>query len=142
MSLNRSVLQPTNNTANNPQTTNLPDYAGLVRFLIQPFLESSSSLSVDCEALHNKTRFWIRVAFEGEDKGRVFGRGGRNIQSIRTVVAAAAALTGHSVYVDIYGSQAFSSTSNDEEAEHKLAPVKPAERGTSVSKPNIKPRSL
>ena len=83
----------------------MPDYPGLVRFLIEPFLESANSLSIDCETSENAARVWIRIAFEGEDKGRVFGRGGRNIQVIKTVVAAAAACAGHSAYLDVYGSQ-------------------------------------
>ena len=108
MSLNSSVPQPTlKATSQNVSSAKEPDYAGLVKFLIQPFLESPDSLSVDCEFFASTSRVWLRVAFEGEDKGRVFGRGGRNIQSIRTVISAAAALAGHSVYLDIYGSQAF-----------------------------------
>ncbi len=87
----------------------MPDYPGLVRFLIEPFLESANSLSIDCETSENAARVWIRIAFEGEDKGRVFGRGGRNIQVIKTVVAAAAACAGHSAYLDVYGSQSANS---------------------------------
>ncbi len=95
----------------------MPDYPGLVRFLIEPFLESANSLSIDCETSENAARVWIRIAFEGEDKGRVFGRGGRNIQVIKTVVAAAAACAGHSAYLDVYGSQ--SSNSFEEEQEER-----------------------
>lgn len=87
----------------------MPDYPGLVRFLIEPFLESANSLSIDCETSENAAKVWIRIAFEGEDKGRVFGRGGRNIQVIKTVVAAAAACAGHSAYLDVYGSQSSNS---------------------------------
>lgn len=82
----------------------MPDYPGLVRFLIEPFLESTASMSIDCETSENAARVWIRIAFEGEDKGRVFGRGGRNIQVIKAVVAAAAACAGHTAYLDVYGS--------------------------------------
>ena len=117
----------------------MPDYSGLVRFLIEPFLESADSLKIDCETSENAARVWIRVAFEGEDKGRVFGRGGRNIQSIRTVIAAAAALSGHSVYLDIYGSGAFNGMSGAEEVESS-APKPPPQRSNSP-KPTIKPRS-
>jgi predicted RNA-binding protein YlqC (UPF0109 family) len=74
-----------------------PDYVGLVRFLVEPFLESPQRLSVDCERSNAKERVWIRLAFEGADKGRVFGRGGRNIQAIRTVIQAAAQAAGQSV---------------------------------------------
>ena len=86
-----------------PAQVAMPDYAALVRFLVQPFLESPSSLKIDCEINPSKPKVWIRLAFEGEDKGRVFGRGGRNIQAIRTVIEAAAKAAGQSVYLDIYG---------------------------------------
>lgn len=95
----------------------MPDYSGLVRFLIEPFLESADSLKIDCETSENAARVWIRVAFEGEDKGRVFGRGGRNIQVIKTVLAAAAACAGHSAYLDIYGSQPANSYEGESERE-------------------------
>ncbi|MBV8884544.1 MAG: KH domain-containing protein, partial [Chroococcidiopsidaceae cyanobacterium CP_BM_RX_35] len=100
MSSNSSVPQPIQSKVSHPQSVTGPDYAQLVQFLLQPFLESQNSLRVDCEISSNTARVWIRVAFEGEDKGRVFGRGGRNIQAIRTVVAAAATAAGHSAYLD------------------------------------------
>lgn len=81
-----------------------PDYPGLVQFLIRPFLESPDSLSWDCEESNHNQRVWIRLAFEGTDKGRVYGRGGRNLQAIRTVLATAAAAAGQSLYLDIYES--------------------------------------
>ncbi|MCY7322692.1 MAG: KH domain-containing protein, partial [Phormidesmis sp. CAN_BIN36] len=49
-----------------------PDYVGLVRFLIQPFLEAPDSLKVDCE-ISSRSRVWVRLAFEDIDKGRVLG---------------------------------------------------------------------
>lgn len=141
MSLNRSVPQPPNKAASQTSTAELPDYVGLVRFLVQPFLESPNSLSVDCEIFPNTARVWIRVAFEGEDKGRVFGRGGRNIQSIRTVIAASAALAGHFVYLDIYGGQAFTSTSDAEDARNRVERTKPKEPRGTTPKPALKLRS-
>lgn len=142
MSLNSSSPLPQQTskaTSQSVDSVKKPDYAQLVKFLIQPFLESPDLLSVDCEFSANTSRVWIRVAFEGEDKGRVFGRGGRNIQSIRTVIAAAAALSGHSVYLDIYGSGAFNGMSGAEEVESS-SPKPPQQRSNSP-KPTIKPRS-
>jgi len=81
------------------------------------------------------------VAFEGEDKGRVFGRGGRNIQGIRTVIAAAAALAGHSVYLDIYGSQAFNNLSDAETGRNQVEQTKSREQRGNTPKPELKPRS-
>ncbi len=83
-----------------------PDYPGLVEFLISPFLESPDSLSIDCEQANQNRRVWIRLAFEIADKGRVYGRGGRNLQSIRTVLETAAKAAGQTLYLDIYETQA------------------------------------
>jgi len=102
MSSSRLVPQLPSNGQIQPQLA-IPDYDGLVKFLVQPFLESQESLKVDCEISASGPRVWIRVALEGEDKGRVFGRGGRNIKAIRTAIAAAAIASGQSVYLDIYG---------------------------------------
>lgn len=88
-----------------PTSETKTDYAELVRFLVKPFLETPDSLRVDCESRPQKARVWIRLAFAASDKGRVFGRGGRNIQAIRTVVEAAAKAAGQSIYLDIYGSR-------------------------------------
>lgn len=89
---------------NSPNATHTPDYTGLVKFLVTPFLESPDSLKVDCEVVISKARVLVRVAFDGEDKGRVFGRGGRNIQAIRTVLQAIAQTTGYVLHLDVYGS--------------------------------------
>ncbi|MER3435477.1 MAG: RNA-binding protein [Leptolyngbya sp. ERB_1_1] len=81
-----------------------PDYAGLIRFLIQPFLETPDALRIDCEVLANGSRVWVRLAFEGTDKGRVFGRGGRNVQAMRSAIEGVAKAAGQTVNLDIHGS--------------------------------------
>jgi hypothetical protein len=141
MSLNSSIPQPTNRDDLTTGSDRQPDYAELVRFLIQPFLESPNSLSVDCEFFASTGKVWVRVAFESEDKGRVFGRGGRNIQNIRTVIAAAAVLSGHSVYLDIYGSQAFNGTTSAEETGERSPTPKLREQRGESPKPVQKPRT-
>ena len=78
------------------------DYDGLVRFLIEPLLESPNLLSFDCEQIKTTKRVWIRLAFEDNDKGKIYGRGGRNIQAIRTVLQTAAHNAGQTLYLEIY----------------------------------------
>jgi predicted RNA-binding protein YlqC (UPF0109 family) len=94
-----------------PRTTVLspqgPDYFDLVKFLLTPFLESPDSLKVDCEEARNSQRIWIRLAIESEEKGKVYGRGGRNIQAIRSLLTAAAQAVGQSIYLDVYESDHF-----------------------------------
>ena len=128
--------QSTNNSASYFQAAN-PNYIELVRFLVQPFLESPDSLSIDCEIFPSTARVWLRVAFEGEDKGRVFGRGGRNIQAIRTVLTAVAAAVGHSVYLDIFGGQG-TNTYGDSAAEDQVVPTTPR-RSIASPKLAVKP---
>ncbi|MGR3279023.1 KH domain-containing protein [Acaryochloris marina] len=77
------------------------DYSVLVRFLVEPFLEASETLSIDCET-NASGRVWIRLAFSGTDKGRVFGRGGRTIQAMRTVLEMAGKAANQTVYLEVF----------------------------------------
>lgn len=100
-----------------------PDYEALIRFLVQPFLESTDVLRLDCEVSQTKPKIWVRIAFEGSDKGRVFGRGGRNIQAIRTVLEAIAGLSGYSIHLDIFGGPpGASGNGSDRESGERSAP--------------------
>jgi hypothetical protein len=102
-----------------PSTTLPPDYENLIRFLVQPFLESPEALRLDCEVSPNKAKVWIRLAFEGVDKGRVFGRGGRNIQAIRLVLSAIAQLANQSIHLDVYGSPSSSLVEDEPDRERR-----------------------
>ncbi|NDJ19772.1 KH domain-containing protein [Myxacorys almedinensis] len=82
-----------------------PSYADLTRFLMQPFLDSPEALRIDCETCADGSRIWVRLAFEGADKGRVFGRGGRNIQAVRAVLNGVAKAAGQTANLEIYGGQ-------------------------------------
>jgi predicted RNA-binding protein YlqC (UPF0109 family) len=141
MFLNKSVQTP-HHKLDPKLPAASPHYVGLVKFLVQPFLESPESLSVDCEMSYTLKRAWIRIAFDPTDKGKVFGRGGRNIQAIRTVIAAAAELAGQSVYLDIYGSntQNRDGMSFDEEQEERIPPPRSRERSGDIPRPIAKPR--
>lgn len=79
-----------------------PDYLGLVKFLLEPFLDKPESLEIDCEVLTETKKIWLRVAFDSTEKGKVLGRGGRNILAIREVLNTTATIAGQSVYLDIY----------------------------------------
>ena len=91
------------------QNNTSPDYVGLVSFLLEPFLEDPQSLSIHCEQVASTKKLWLRVAFDANEKGKVFGRGGRNIQAIRTVLNTAATNVNQSIYLDIYGNEDLSS---------------------------------
>lgn len=82
-----------------------PDYIALVRFLLEPLVDSPSSLKVDCEILGQGSRVFIRVAFNDEDKGRALGRGGRNLKAVQSVVRAVGQLAQQAVSIDVFGGQ-------------------------------------
>lgn len=88
----------------NPQQTgnSSPDYPGLVSLILVPLLEHPETLRIDSEKTNGNQRVWLRLAFESSDKGRVFGRGGRNIQALRTLLNTAATAAAQSVYLDVY----------------------------------------
>ena len=78
------------------------DYLKLVEFLVEPLLESPKSLSINCEKTNSSQKVWVRLAVDEVDKGRIYGRGGRNIQSIHTILTTAASTVGQSLYLDIH----------------------------------------
>lgn len=91
-----------------------PDYQGLIHYLMKPFLDSPDDLKTDVEQVGDKRRILLRVAFSAEDRGRMFGRGGRNIQAIRTVLQTTAALHDEKVSLDVYGESSHESRSGSE----------------------------
>lgn len=121
-----------------------PDYPGLVNFLVRPLLESPDSLSVDCEQAKDNSRVWIRLAFEDTDKGRVYGRGGRNLQAIRRVLATAASTVGQSLYLDVYEELSGGERPQRRDRERNTSQKKPLGRkfrSRRISAPKIHPRS-
>ena len=88
-----------------PSDESSVDYAEVVRFLVNPFLDSPDSLRVSCETSQRSGRVLIRIAIEGEDKGKVFGRGGRNIQAVRTALQAVSQAVNQKVHLEVFGSE-------------------------------------
>ncbi len=75
---------------------------------------------MDVERLTAHQKVWFRVAFAPEDRGRMFGRGGRNIQAIRTILQATASLHGERVSLDIYGESSNSDRSSGHHGGHEV----------------------
>lgn len=84
---------------------NSVDYVEVIRFLVVPFLDSPDSLRINCETNPRNGRVLIRLAIEGEDKGKVFGRGGRNIEAVRTTLKAVSTAMDQKVHLEVYGSE-------------------------------------
>lgn len=111
-----------------------PDFSGLVKFLVEPFLDVPEALRIDCEQNTVQAKVWIRVAFSGDERGKVFGRGGRNIQAIRNVVRATAALWGWSAYFDVFGA-------SEHEGSEARKNERPPRRSAPKPKPQLRPKS-
>ncbi len=79
----------------------MPDYVGLTRLLLEPLLDEGGSLSIDCETTRGGQRILLRVSFDGANKGRIFGRGGRTIHAVRQVLKASAKLADQNVQLDV-----------------------------------------
>lgn len=85
-------------------TAQSTDFEALARFLMAPFLDQPEALKFHVETLAGGKKLWLRAAFdEAEDKGRVFGRGGRNINAMRTVISAAAKPMEMTVNLSVFG---------------------------------------
>ena len=112
---------PNSDNLPNASTPSSINYTELTQFLLEPLLDEPKSLAVDCEELTNSKRLWIRVAFEQEDKGKVFGRGGRNLRAIETILNGATTDPERKIYLDVYGSHD-NSTSGQREHSNNSSP--------------------
>lgn len=135
---------PNFETGLNSQNITSPNYQGLVRFLIEPLLESPELLLLDCEQIKSTKRVWIRLAFEESDKGRIYGRGGRNIQAIKAVLQTTADITGDTLYLEIYGdeekSKALSNQTKTDSSKDFVPKERPQRPTRSLGRPSVKPR--
>ncbi|AFY73976.1 putative RNA-binding protein (contains KH domain) [Synechococcus sp. PCC 7502] len=99
---------------------------------MEPLLDNPDALKVNCETNAKGDRIWIRVAFDAREKGRIFGRNGRTIQAIRTLLSTAANTNNQSIKFDVFDPEP-----SEPKSEPKFTdkPIKP------TSKPKPKPKS-
>ena len=102
------------------------NYITLVKFLMEPLLANPEVLKVDCETNAKGDRIWIRVAFDPKEKGRIFGRNGRTIQAIRTLLTTTGNSHDQVVRFDVFDP--------DPDAKDKPTPL------VTSSKPKPKPK--
>lgn len=82
---------------------NLPDYPALLRFFLEPLLDSPDALTIDCEHVASRGRTWIRIALAPTDRGRAYGREGHTLQAMQTLVARVGTLAGQQVSLELFG---------------------------------------
>lgn len=76
------------------------DLVGLVRTLVEPIIEFKDDLEI-VESEQENGALLIEVRVNSEDTGKVIGRQGRVIKSIRTITRAAAARANAHVDVEL-----------------------------------------
>lgn len=115
-----------------------PDYRALARFLIEPLMDTPDDLHVSCETTAQGSKVWLRVALGETDRGRAFGRGGRNIRAIRAILQAAGNNAQQVVSLEIVGGH------GDDSSDRRRAKPKPrrntAEPQATRSEPKPKPK--
>jgi uncharacterized protein len=115
-------------TVPNSEFERMPNYPVLARFLLEPFLDYPEELRISCELLARGTKYWVRISMSESDRGRAYGRGGRNIQSIRQILENVGQAQGHVVSVEIHEenrrSRPSSSSSDSSESRPKAPPIK------------------
>jgi len=117
------------------------NYITLVKFLIEPLLENPDALKFDCETNTKGDRIWIRVAFDASDKGRIFGRNGRTIQAIRTLLNTAANNHDQIVRFDVFDPEPPIDKPAEEFSDNSLDKSQNTTPSTSFSKPKPKLKS-
>lgn len=84
-----------------PRLARQPIMEKLVDLIVKSLVDHPDDVSV--EAVDGDGGITYEVSVAPGDAGKVIGRNGRIIQSIRTVVKAAASKTDQRVYVEIVG---------------------------------------
>jgi uncharacterized protein len=75
------------------------DYTDLVSYIVKAIVSQPEAVKVAMVEGERNTR--IEVSLDPEDVGKVIGRGGRNIDAIRSVIRAAALRNRDRVMVEI-----------------------------------------
>lgn len=110
------------------------DYPALARFLLEPLTDLPEELQVTSEVTAQNTKVWLRVSLGKADRGRAFGRGGRNIRAIRTVLRAAGKNVGQNVSLEVIGDESDGQGGRPKLKARKAGDPRP-------SKPKPKPKS-
>ncbi len=77
----------------------MEDYTGLVSYIVKAIVSKPDAVKVAMVEGARTSR--VEVSLDPEDVGKVIGRGGRNIDAIRSVVRAAALKNRERVSVEI-----------------------------------------
>lgn len=77
----------------------MEDYTGLVSYIVKAIVSKPEAVKV--AMVEGERTHRVELTLAAEDVGKVIGRGGRNIDAIRSVVRAAALKNHERVMVEI-----------------------------------------
>jgi uncharacterized protein len=77
----------------------MEDYTGLVSYIVKAIVSNPEAVKV--AMVEGERTHRVELTLAAEDVGKVIGRGGRNIDAIRSVVRAAALKNHERVMVEI-----------------------------------------
>ena len=112
----------------------LLDYPALARFLLEPLIDLPEDLHISSEVTAHNKKVSLRVSLGQADRGRAFGRGGRNIRAIRTIIRAAGKNVGQNVSLEIIGGESDGQVNRGKPKPRKAGEPRP-------SRPKPKPKS-
>ncbi len=76
------------------------DYKGLVEYIIKTMAEEPEGISIEAHDRH-RGAVSLKIKMAERDMGKLIGRGGRNIEAIRTLVRVASLRERRKVFVDL-----------------------------------------
>ena len=76
------------------------DFEGFLRDVLTPMVDHPEALKVEVKGEGRKREIWIHA--EASDRGRIIGKSGRMIQSLRTLCRAAGDKAGLNVDLELH----------------------------------------
>ena len=74
--------------------------ADMVRMLVQPLVEDVDALAIEVVSQDERTEI-VEIRVAESDRGKVIGRGGRAIKSVRTLVRASVYAQDKNILVEL-----------------------------------------
>jgi predicted RNA-binding protein YlqC (UPF0109 family) len=84
-----------------PETTPEERIEELVRFIVNSLVDNPETTTIDVTSEENNIRVLVKA--ESDDVGKLIGRGGRTIKSIRTLARASVGTPALRVDIDVEG---------------------------------------
>jgi predicted RNA-binding protein YlqC (UPF0109 family) len=110
------------------------DYVDLVEYIVKNIVDKPDAVVV--EAVQGRGRSeTVEIRLDPVDVGRVIGKGGRNIEAIRSLVKASAIKEHHRVNVEVISDEEVPTNGYSDEPEVVETPAEPEPEAETVASP-------